>query len=134
MAGDDLQSGPTGGAGRGGGTGAARPAGPDLPHACIWPSWSISLSAGLRPGMAALVFYLFFVPAVALQWQFNANACVLNNLESWLRSGQWRDPSNREEGAWLATLCRGLSAAFGPGLWRSTSSPMPCFWRFGLWH
>ena len=44
-----------------------------------------------------------FVPAVALQWQFNANACVHNNLESWLRTRQWRDPGNRE-GAWLATL------------------------------
>ena len=58
----------------------------------------------LLPWHAALIFYLGFVPAVALQWQFNKNACVLNNLESWLRTRQWRDPSNREEGAWLASL------------------------------
>lgn len=57
------------------------------------------------PSVRALWFYLGFVPAVALQWQVNGDACILNNLESWLRRGRWRDPTNREEGAWLATLC-----------------------------
>ena len=55
----------------------------------------------LRP---ALIFYLAFLPAVAIQWQFNKNSCVLNNIESLIRSGQWRDPNNKEEGAWLQTL------------------------------
>ncbi len=58
------------------------------------------------PFTAALAFYLVFLPAVTIQWQFNRNSCVLNNLESWLRSGAWRDPGNREEGAWLMTLIR----------------------------
>ncbi len=66
------------------------------------------------PWSAALGFYLVFVPAVAIQWQFNANACVLNNLESWLRSGRWRDPGNREEGAWLASLAEDY-LGFRPG-------------------
>lgn len=59
----------------------------------------------LAPARAALLFYMVFVPAVALQWQVNKNACVLNNLESFLRTGRWRNSANREEGAWLATLC-----------------------------
>jgi len=56
------------------------------------------------PVQAMLVFYLCFLPAVAIQWQFNKNSCVLNNVESLIRSGQWRDPHNKEEGAWLLTL------------------------------
>ncbi|MEI9996858.1 MAG: hypothetical protein WDM91_19850 [Rhizomicrobium sp.] len=60
------------------------------------------------PWHAALIFYLGFLPAVALQWQFNKNSCVLNNFESLIRSGQWRDPHNKEEGAWLLTLATGL--------------------------
>jgi hypothetical protein len=54
----------------------------------------------------ALLSYLVFVPAVALQWQFNRNSCVLNNLESLMRNGTWRDAANEEEGAWLLTLAR----------------------------
>ncbi len=64
----------------------------------------------LVPWHAALVFYLFFIPAIATQWQFNKNSCVLNNIESLIRSGRWRDQRNKEEGAWLVTLATG---AFG---------------------
>ena len=60
------------------------------------------------PVHAALMFYLGFLPLVAIQWQFNKNSCVLNNIESLIRSGQWRDPHNKEEGAWLLTLATGL--------------------------
>jgi len=62
------------------------------------------LTGWLVPWQAALIFYLCFLPAVAVQWQFNKNSCVLNNVESLLRSGRWRDPNNREEGAWLQGL------------------------------
>jgi hypothetical protein len=58
------------------------------------------------PFAPALVFYLAFIPLVALHWQINKNSCVLNNIESFLRTGVWRDPNNREEGAWLLTLAR----------------------------
>ncbi|MEJ0028485.1 MAG: hypothetical protein WDN01_20875 [Rhizomicrobium sp.] len=60
------------------------------------------------PLHAALVFYVFFLPLVAIQWQFNKNSCVLNNIESLIRSGRWRDPHNAEEGAWLLTLATDL--------------------------
>jgi hypothetical protein len=62
----------------------------------------------LIPSAGALWFYLGFIPLVAIQWQFNKNACVLNNLESLIRYGRWRDPNNKEEGAWLLTLAVGL--------------------------
>jgi hypothetical protein len=60
------------------------------------------------PWAPALMFYLGFLPAVAIQWQFNKNSCVLNNIESLIRTGQWRDPHNKEEGAWLLTLATNL--------------------------
>lgn len=53
-----------------------------------------------------LTFYLLFLPVLAVQWQINSNSCVLNNLESYLRTGRWRDDANREEGAWLFTLAK----------------------------
>jgi hypothetical protein len=60
----------------------------------------------LIPSRAALVFYVAFLPAVVFQWRFNKDSCIFNNVESLIRTGQWRDPANREEGAWLLTLAR----------------------------
>jgi hypothetical protein len=60
----------------------------------------------LLPSKPALLFYVVFLPAVALQWRLNKDSCILNNVESLIRTGQWRDPTNREEGAWLLTLAR----------------------------
>jgi hypothetical protein len=57
----------------------------------------------------AILFYLAFIPAVAVQWQFNKNSCVLNNIESLMRYGTWRAEQNAEEGAWLMTLIRNLT-------------------------
>ena len=48
----------------------------------------------LVPVQALLIFYVGFLPLVAVQWQFNKNSCVLKNLESLIRTGQWRDPHN----------------------------------------
>jgi hypothetical protein len=88
------------------------------------------------PASAALVVYLAFVPAVALHWQINKNSCVLNNLESFLRRGIWRDPSNREEGAWLLTLARDtLGIPVTPGQMDVfTYSVLAVLWGLGLWH
>ena len=58
------------------------------------------------PSRAGLIFYEVFLPAVAVQWWFNQNSCVLNNLESKIRTGSWRSRANPEEGAWLLTLLR----------------------------
>lgn len=60
------------------------------------------------PQTGVLLVYLVFLPAVFVQWQFNRNSCVLNNMESLFRTGRWRDPGNVEEGAWLAGLIRSV--------------------------
>ena len=59
----------------------------------------------------ALSLYLLLLPALAAQWYVNRGSCVMNNFESWLRSGRWRDPSNPEEGGWLLMLCQWLFRA-----------------------
>jgi hypothetical protein len=90
----------------------------------------------LVPLHGALVVYLSFLPAVALQWQFNKNSCVLNNIESLLRSGRWRDPNNREEGAWLQTLALNVTGIlFKP--WQMdvfTYFVVASLWLAGLSH
>ena len=88
------------------------------------------------PLRAALAFYLAFLPAVALHWQINKNACVLNNIESWLRTGAWRDPNNREEGQWLLTLVRDVTGLeFTPAQMDAfTYCVLAMLWGLGLWH
>ena len=56
------------------------------------------------PSTPALLFYTVLLPAIATQWHVNRGCCVINNLESWLRSGRGRDPDNKEEGAFLSML------------------------------
>jgi hypothetical protein len=63
-----------------------------------------ALTGWLAPGRTWLIVYLVFLPAMFLQWKLNRGTCVLNNIESLIRSGHWRNPANREEGAWLRTL------------------------------
>ena len=78
-----------------------------LGHLCFYLHFAVMIyivTGWLVPYRGALIVYLCFLPAVAVQWQFNKNSCVLNNFESMIRSGRWRDPNNREEGAWLQTL------------------------------
>ena len=53
----------------------------------------------------ALMFYMVLLPAMATQWAVNRGSCIINNLESWFRSGHWHDPTNPEEGGFLLMLC-----------------------------
>ena len=84
----------------------------------------------------ALIVYLVFLPAMFAQWRFNKGSCVLNNLETLIRTGRWRNPKNREEGAWLRTV---VSDATG---WHLTAGQMDTFingvlvvfWLIGAWH
>lgn len=57
-----------------------------------------------------LMFYLLLLPAMATQWAVNKGSCIINNFESWLRSGVWRDPENPEEGGFLLMLCEWMFA------------------------
>jgi len=56
----------------------------------------------------ALAFYLLLLPLMATQWYVNQGSCVVNNIESWLRNGRWRDPANPEEAGFLRMLCHWL--------------------------
>jgi hypothetical protein len=58
-----------------------------------------------------LTVYLVLLPAMATQWYVNRGCCVMNNIESWLRSGRWRDPNNPEEAGFLLMLCQWLFRA-----------------------
>jgi hypothetical protein len=110
-----------------------------LGRLCFFLHFAVMLyivTGWLAPWHGLLVFYLVFVPAVALQWWFNRNACVLNNLETLIRTGRWRDPANIEEGAWLLTLVRSI---FGRQLkpWHMdafTYAVLATVWIFALVH
>ena len=91
----------------------------------------------LLPARGWLIAYLIFLPAMFLHWKLNRDACVLNNLENWLRHRRWRAPeTNREEGAWLRTL---LADATGIA-WTKTRTDaviygsMSLFWLLALAH
>ena len=52
-----------------------------------------------------LMFYLVLLPIMATQWLINQGSCIINNIETWLRTGRWRDPENGEDGRFLIALC-----------------------------
>jgi len=89
------------------------------------------------PGRDWLVFYLVFLPLMFLHWKLNRGACILSNLENWLRHRRWRMPQiNREEGAWLRTL---LADTTGIRLTQARMDAliygaMAAFWLLGLAH
>jgi|JI9StandDraft_2_1071091.scaffolds.fasta_scaffold20296_3 hypothetical protein len=58
----------------------------------------------LVPVADILLVHLAFVPMLVVTWLLNANTCPLNNIESRLTKGVWRDPENREEGSFLVVL------------------------------
>jgi len=95
----------------------------------IVAGWAIPLSG-------VLLLYLAFLPAVVVQWQFNKNSCVLNNLESLIRTGRWRDPGNAEEGAWLLGLVRSVLRVEmkPPQMDVFIYAVMALFWGLGLNH
>ena len=63
-----------------------------------------AVTGWLARGRTWLIVYLIFLPVMFLQWKLNRRTCVLNNVESLIRTGRWRNPANREEGAWLRRL------------------------------
>lgn len=91
------------------------------------------LTGWALPGVG---FYVIAVPLMVLHWPLNRNACVINNLESLIRTGRWRDPANREEGAWLRLL---ITARTGWDLSarlvdRLSYTALAVVWGLGIWH
>ena len=66
--------------------------------AFVLGGWLITSAEGL-------LFYLLLLPAMAIQWAVNQGSCVINNIETWLRTGRWRDQENGEDGRYLMMLC-----------------------------
>jgi hypothetical protein len=89
------------------------------------------------PGRDWLAAYLVFLPLMFLHWKLNRGACILSNLENWLRHRRWRaQQTNREEGAWLRTV---LADTTGVALTQARMdaviySAMAVFWLLGLAH
>lgn len=90
----------------------------------------------LMPWRSTLIFYLCYIPVMFLTWQFNDGSCVLNNIETLIRTGKWRNPKNREEGAFLKTLVEDVTG-FQPTK-RQMNTVIYClisvFWLLGAGH
>jgi hypothetical protein len=122
---------------------AAIPAQPEkrdlLGNFCFYFHFAVMIfivSGWLYPWHAALYVYLAFLPLVILQWQINKSSCVLNNIESWMRSGRWRNPDNKEEGAWFLNMVKDVTGiTLQP--WQANAinyAVVIAFWCLALWH
>lgn len=58
----------------------------------------------LVPSAPWLVAHLIFIPALIAVWWLNRGVCPLNNVESLLTTGRWRNPGNAEEGSFIVTV------------------------------
>ena len=47
-----------------------------------------------------------FVPMMVAHWQLNRNVCILTNLESFLRHGQWWRNDDSNQGGWVENQIR----------------------------
>lgn len=56
----------------------------------------------------ALLAYVVLLPMIVLQWLLNDGASVISNFESVVRTGRWRDPNNRFEGAFFRTVLNSI--------------------------
>lgn len=56
------------------------------------------------PLSAVLWAHVAFIPTLLAIWRMNGDSCPLNNMESLLTTGRWRNESNTEEGAFVLTI------------------------------
>jgi hypothetical protein len=63
------------------------------------------LGGWLLSSTEALLLYLVVLPAMATQWAINRGSCLINNVETYIRTGRWRDPHCGEEGKFLLMMC-----------------------------
>ena len=61
------------------------------------------------PSPAWLLAYLIAMPLIAVQWLLNGNTCILNNVESWIAAGRWRDETDADQGGFIAGVLYGLT-------------------------
>ena len=95
------------------------------------------LTGWLISSFETLVIYLILLPLMAVQWAINERSCLLNNLETWLRTGRWRDQCvNPEEGRFLEMLFdRFFALRPGPSsMDRLSYAAVVLLWLLGLGH
>jgi hypothetical protein len=63
-----------------------------------------ALLGWLVPSKAWLIAHIIFIPSLVVVWLSNKGVCPLNNIESWLTTGRWRNPDNGEEGSFIRTI------------------------------
>ncbi len=56
------------------------------------------------PSATWLIVHLVFIPGLVAVWLVNRGSCPLNNIESWLTTGRWRNADNAEEGSFLVAI------------------------------
>lgn len=88
------------------------------------------------PSNGWLLAYLVAMPLIAVQWLVNRNTCVLNNLESWIATGRWRDATDAGQGGFIAGVFQRVTG------WRPSSRAtdaisyglLAVFWVLGAIH
>jgi hypothetical protein len=88
------------------------------------------------PSAPWLIAHLIFIPALVVVWVANKGVCPLNNIETLLTTGRWRDPGNAEEGSFLVVIVeRYLGLRPTQGLMdRVTYSLMAFVWLLSWLH
>jgi hypothetical protein len=63
-----------------------------------------ALLGWLVPIKPWLFAHIVFIPALVVVWLLNKGVCPLNNIESRLTTGRWRNPDNAEEGSFIRMI------------------------------
>ncbi len=74
---------------------------------CHWLHIALVLYAmfgWVVPSAYWLIVHLVFMPGLVGVWLVNRGSCPLNNVESCLTTGRWRNAENAEEGSFLVAI------------------------------
>jgi hypothetical protein len=88
------------------------------------------LGGWMIPSTSGLVFYLVFLPLVAMQWLVNRGSCVISNIETLIRTRRWRDSETEREGRFVSTIALSI---FGVETSPSTVDSLSFGAIFVLW-
>jgi hypothetical protein len=110
-----------------------------LGHFCFYLHFAVMIfivTGWIDPWRPGLYIYLAFLPLVVLQWQVNRDSCLLNNVEGWLRNRRWRNPENKEEGAWFLNMVRDTTGiTLTPAQANAVNyGVVILLWLIALWH
>jgi hypothetical protein len=94
------------------------------------------LGGWMIPADAWLIAYMIAMPLLALQWRLNRGVCVLNNLESWLATGRWRDEGDPNQGGFFAGLieCTTGARPTAAAVNQLSYGLLTLFWTFAAIH